>query len=482
MMTKKLALFLYLTTNVLFSAEQKKIAYSKITACIQLSAWAEALGNQIEQKNMSKKSQPAAIQWEAFFKNQSTPLKSFEDIQYKNTLWGFNLHPTNSLPYTDDSRMALLVGMSILQTERGDNDLVCVNILMSTIANNFIEDSTNPYGWNQPFRIPGMACKQALSLLKEKDKTVDNWWKINSECTDDKKPGGCGSVMRAYPFGLLFSSPIQAALLAVTHSEITHDAPMAKAACAAMAYGVSYLLMHKDSKNINNSTLINDVITTMYETTGSHDAQTKDEIYQAIGHSDTLIKLLTEKNISISDLFGLLFKTFDADDSRKSIIDFHKDIMSKYPGWNARDAICAVVYLFTLAKHCENTKELSDIVRLGVAHPGDSDSVGCMIGALIGAYAGRDAMDKFVKDDIKNLEGFIDGHQELNRFMTEVIEYNNVKDIYQFGKEKFRYSTTLKQVKPQQFVSLKNGLCVIGCLLLAYLFYAYCQQGNVSTI
>ena len=106
-----------------------------------------------------------------------------------------------------------------------------------------------------------------------------------------------------------------------------------------------------------------------------------------------------------------------------------------------------------------------------------------MIGALIGAYAGTNAMDAFVEDDIKNLEGCIDGHQELNNFIEEIIDYNNTKDIYEFKKERFQEATTLKQLKSQQsFVSLKNGLCVIGCLLLAYLFYAYCQQGNVSTI
>jgi len=164
MMTKKLALFMCLTTNVLFPMweppfqQEKPTQNSHITACIRLSAWAEALGNTIEQKNQLKKDQSTTAQWEAFFKNQSIPLISFDNIQYKSIhCWGNNPHPTNSLPYTDDSRMALLVGMSILQTERGDKDLVSLDKLMSTIAKNFIEDSTNPYGWNQPFRIPGMA-------------------------------------------------------------------------------------------------------------------------------------------------------------------------------------------------------------------------------------------------------------------------------------------------------------------------------------
>jgi ADP-ribosylglycohydrolase len=47
--------------------------------------------------------------------------------------------------------------------------------------------------------------------------------------------GGCGWVVRAYPFGVMFhADPAKAEAWAVEHSKMTHRAPLALAACASM--------------------------------------------------------------------------------------------------------------------------------------------------------------------------------------------------------------------------------------------------------
>ena len=62
---------------------------------------------------------------------------------------------------------------------------------------------------------------------------TDNHHKIARE-------GGCGSVMRAWPIGLIFwNSEDRAAYHARTQSMITHRHPMAISACAALAVGVA---------------------------------------------------------------------------------------------------------------------------------------------------------------------------------------------------------------------------------------------------
>src|SRR5439155_16606285 len=66
-----------------------------------------------------------------------------------------------------------------------------------------------------------------------------------------ERAGGCGSVMRAYPFGLILADdPDKAEQWAVEHSKMTHRDPIALAACAAMAIGVALTLHDQEVRSV----------------------------------------------------------------------------------------------------------------------------------------------------------------------------------------------------------------------------------------
>lgn len=71
---------------------------------------------------------------------------------------------------------------------------------MSSMAEFFIKDLDDTmYGWAAPFRAPGNACLKGVRQLKAiplSQRTV-GWWNVHA-----LEAGGCGSVMRAFPFGL----------------------------------------------------------------------------------------------------------------------------------------------------------------------------------------------------------------------------------------------------------------------------------------
>ena len=159
----------------------------------------------------------------------------------------------------------------------------------------------------------------------------------------DPKAGGCGSVMRAYPFGLLFQDDeTKAEAWAASHSRLTHGHPMALAACAAMAVGVARAVKGRG---------VRDILDGIEESAGRYDGATAE-----------------------------LCRTARADAEGGP---GPEDVLSRLLGWNAREAIAAAVYVF--ARHSSAPRAA---LLEAVNTPGDSDSVGALVGALVGAVHG----------------------------------------------------------------------------------------------
>src|SRR5207244_2111645 len=128
---------------------------------------------------------------------------------------------------------------------------------MSALARSFVKDMHRTLGWAAPFRAPGNATLKYCKILGEKIQqlhiTKPQWWAVSPVGV-----GGCGSVMHAHPFGLVFADqPEKAAQWAAEHSKLTHGDPLALASCAAMAIGVAYNIQQKNP---------DEVITSMIET------------------------------------------------------------------------------------------------------------------------------------------------------------------------------------------------------------------------
>lgn len=287
--------------------------------------------------------------------------------------------------YTDDTQMSLLVFKGLfrgLAQEHDDDWSIDLTGVMTAIAEEFSEWVVDPDGGLSAKRAPGVGCTRAARRIRrdlsaihlqkafaEADKEtqeamddspeikklldteiVQSWWAQGEG--GELKPlseGGCGSVMRAAPFGLMFADcPDKAAYYADQHSLLTHRAPIARAACAAMAKGVA-LAMQSDTGAEN-------ILKEMEEAALKIDRDTGKMIHDAV----------------------LYAKEDPSDEEIRSYLE-------SLEGRLASQAIAATAFVFA----CEH-EDLFRAIRLAINFYGDSDSVGAMVGALAGAYIGID--------------------------------------------------------------------------------------------
>jgi ADP-ribosylglycohydrolase len=235
-------------------------------------------------------------------------------------------------PYTDDTQMAEIVLRTLV--EHG-NGAAAMEPVMGKIAAGFARWSVEPQGGH---RAPGNACMRGAGRLR-----AGVHWREAGGPTD----GGCGSVMRAYPFGLLFYDDIERAEhWAVEHSRMTHQDPIALAACAAMAVGLAHEIRGSEPAT---------VLSAMVDAAARHDAGTAKMAEAAMADANT-----------------------GADPD---------DVLQRLEGWAAHEAIAAA--MFVVARH---EQDLRGALLEGANAAGDSDSIATLAGALLGARLGIEAL------------------------------------------------------------------------------------------
>jgi ADP-ribosylglycohydrolase len=235
-------------------------------------------------------------------------------------------------PYTDDTQMAEVVLRTLLD---GRDEGLGLEATMERMAAGFVAWMDAPQGGH---RAPGNACMRGSRAL-----AAGVHWREAGGPAD----GGCGSVMRAYPFGLVFAHDrAEAEHWAVEHSYLTHGDPIALAACAGMAMGVAGALAGDEPETIAAAVV---------EAAGRHSSPTGRMIEQAA--SEALGGVEPEVTLE------------------------------RLQGWAAHEAIAAGVYVFL--RH-------PDGPRAGILEaansPGDSDSIATLAGALTGARCGVGAL------------------------------------------------------------------------------------------
>ena len=213
---------------------------------------------------------------------------------------------------------------------------------MTDMAAGFVEWRTNPQGGH---RAPGNACLEGAAQLAAG---------LHWSTTGGERAGGCGSVMRAYPFGVVFVNNLaQAEEWAVQHSAMTHRDPIALAACAAMAIGVGMTL------------------------------------------ADEPVDVVLEAMVTVAARYSLP----TAEMMRAAIADARAgsdplSILKRLEGWAAHEAISAAAFI--VARHHSDVR--SAILEGANAH-GDSDSIATLAGALVGARVGLIALpNEWVRD------------------------------------------------------------------------------------
>lgn len=244
-------------------------------------------------------------------------------------------------PYTDDTQMAEIVLRALL--DRGVQE-GAFKAAMEEVAAGFAHWKDYPQGGH---RAPGNACMAGAARLQS-----GVGWREAGEAT----AGGCGSVMRAYPFGLLLHrEPDRAEQWAVEHSRMTHQAPIALAACAAMAVG------------------------TASETAGEEPARTEQLMVAAAARYDAGAAEMCERAVE------------DARAGKDPVA-----VLARLQGWAAHEAIAAA--MFVVARHPD---DLRAALLEAANASGDSDSIATLAGALLGARLGIGALPK---DWVRNVE------------------------------------------------------------------------------
>lgn len=247
-------------------------------------------------------------------------------------------------PYTDDTQMAEQVLRTLLEA-REEGTLDDVDAVMDIMTRRFIDWDTHPQGGH---RAPGNACRSGCAALK---KGVP-WREAGGP-----KAGGCGSVMRAFPFGLVFHDDVDTAVsLSVEHSRLTHNDPIALAACAAMALGVARQLQGQD---------VVDTALEMIAVARRHSEPTALMMARALGEA----------------------RATDVSEAA---------VLQRLQSWAAHEAIAAGLYLMVRYED-----DPAAALLAGANTPGDSDSIATLAGALLGARYGLSAWPLSWLEDVE---------------------------------------------------------------------------------
>lgn len=282
-----------------------------------------------------------------------------------------------AISYTDDTAMSILVMHELLQARKNEWGL---DKAMTEMAKLFVTDAQHSKGWTAPGRAPGGACingVQELAARIKNNQNDDNWWRAGAI-----KAGGCGSVMRAHPFGLVFSDDLEKAeAWAIEHSRLTHQDPIALAACAAMAVGTGLALRQEEPAV---------VVAQMIAAAQRHDhkdLRTVIKMQRAYAYAKQARALMDKK--ALATVYDAL--------QDKEFITLHTNVFHDFKGWGAHEAIAAALYVFALVPNDPDAA-----ICLGVHTPGDSDSIASLAGALVGARTG---ITKLNPKNIHEIEG-----------------------------------------------------------------------------
>ncbi|MFX1480244.1 MAG: ADP-ribosylglycohydrolase family protein [Promethearchaeota archaeon] len=274
--------------------------------------------------------------------------KSIEDIRgiYGNE--GIQNLPEKAI-WTDDTQMTIAVTKTLLRLGKVEQ---IKDLNEDTIGKTFAEEFMN---WlEDPGYAPGITTTRSVIFLTSNGA---NKWRLSG--SNDSK--GCGTVMRAAPLGIWFADSLSSELSSIDgpyhtllsnvskiQSEITHGHKAATAAALAGSYAVALAI---------NGVSPEDMIKPI-------------EHYCNHIHPEfeNAMQRLKVSLIKRND------RTFSTD------LEALRDIGE---GWVGDEAFAMALY-----SAIQYPNDLKSCLRVSVNHDGDSDSVACIAGSILGAFHG----------------------------------------------------------------------------------------------
>jgi ADP-ribosylglycohydrolase len=257
--------------------------------------------------------------------------------------------------WTDDTQMTIAITKALLCLGKVEQ---IKDLNEDTIGQTFAEEFMN---WlEDPGQAPGITTTSSVLLLK---KNGAKMWR--SSGSNDSK--GCGTVMRAAPLGIWFAESLTPELSSIDgpyhtllsnisriQSEITHGHKAATAAALAGSYAVALAL-----NGVSPENMIHPI------------EQFCNHIHPDFENAIRRLKMSLDKRND-----GVFRTDLEA-------------LRHIGEGWVGDEAFAMALY-----SAIQYPNDLKSSLRVSVNHDGDSDSVACIVGSILGAFHGISIIPK----------------------------------------------------------------------------------------
>lgn len=276
-----------------------------------------------------------------------------EIINNFNKVYKFEESSTNNYKkgiYSDDTQMSIATINAILNSKNFYNEII-EKELISEYKKWYLTQSD----YNQK-RHPGFTCLSALQYSI--DHSIE---KINyGKCINDSK--GCGGIMRVASLGLLPFSVGETIDIGCKAAYITHNHILGYYTAGYLTGLIKYL--SEGFSLTEGITRLNNIFSQIN--------------YISIRH----------------ELLPLVKKAIELSKNNKTDLE---NINSLGEGWVAEETLAIALY-------CSLKYENDYIngVSASINHKGDSDSTGCVCGAILGFIKGFDAIPNELVNEIEN--------------------------------------------------------------------------------
>jgi len=342
-------------------------------------------------------------------KKYSAGVKDFSSFSKEDYI---TINGKKTALYTDDTVMAKIV---LEEALKGKKDSLTIDQITRNIAYRFTDlfgpnkYKIDPFYYHRAHGFTNMNMSSDLSDFIDSGADISEWFYLYRPGIE--REGGCGSVMRAWPVGLVYSND-EAKLIELTdkQSQLSHRHPMARVASIAIAVGVAEVIQGKSPR---------DVVNAMVKVAERYDMQElayKNNAEKIVNVTLFDPVLVAEDKLLTSDMIRYADYMANKGEKPEKVLGTHnvkgensRSIAGFLLGWAADESIAAATYIFL--RHPDN---LQEALKEAVNTPGDSDSIATLVGALVGARAGLKNLP-----DISRLEN-IDGLKLLAHEACEI--------------------------------------------------------------